>query len=58
VAAIVDSEVKRLLDDAHGRASDILTHQRATLDAIASALVERETLDEEDLVTLFEQHGV
>ena len=58
VASQVDAEVKRLLDDAHDDARRILTDQRATLDAIAAALVERETLDEDDLVALFELHGV
>ncbi|MDQ1417554.1 MAG: cell division protease FtsH, partial [Acidimicrobiaceae bacterium] len=49
VAASIDAEVRRLIDDSHDRARSILTLHRATLDALAAALVEKETLDGEDL---------
>ena len=58
VAAQVDAEVKRILGEAHDRARNILTERRVLLDAMAAALVERETLDEDDLAALFELHGV
>jgi cell division protease FtsH len=45
VAAQVDAEVRRLLDDAHETARRILVANRAVLDALAAALLERETLD-------------
>ncbi len=48
-AEMVDEEVKRLLDEAYARARMILTENRALLDNIAAMLLERETLDREDI---------
>jgi len=45
VAAIVDEEVRRLVDTAHRRATAICECHRSVLDALAAELVERETLD-------------
>jgi cell division protease FtsH len=45
----VDGEVKRILDEAYHRATEIVTNSRELLDRIAAALLERETLDREDL---------
>ena len=53
VAGIVDSEVRTLIDTAHDRARAILGAHRTTLDALAQALVEKETLDDGDLGELF-----
>jgi len=53
LAARIDDEVSRLLDEAHARARQIVETHRATLDALADALVERETLLDEDLAQLF-----
>jgi cell division protease FtsH len=53
LAARIDDEVSRLLDEAHVRARDIVQTHRATLDALADALIERETLLDEDLALLF-----
>jgi cell division protease FtsH len=52
-ARIVDEEVKALLDAAYQRAHVILTEQRDLLDRVASALLERETVDHDDVMTLF-----
>jgi cell division protease FtsH len=52
VAASIDAEVRRMIDDAHQRARDILTLHRETLDALASALVEKETLEGEELAAI------
>jgi cell division protease FtsH len=49
---LVDQEVKRLLDDAHERAREILEGDRDLLEAIAQALLERETLGNEDVQIL------
>ena len=38
---------------AHDRARSILTTHRATLDVLATALVEKETLDDADLAEIF-----
>jgi cell division protease FtsH len=48
-AQVVDDEVKHFLDEAHENARRILTEHRALLDQIASALLDRETIDREDL---------
>jgi len=49
VASVIDLEVRRLIDDAHLEAREILTLHRRTLDRLANALVERETLEEDEL---------
>ncbi len=51
-AQLVDDEVKRLVDEAYARATEILSANRPLLDAIAAALLERETIDREDLERL------
>jgi cell division protease FtsH len=48
-AQMVDDEVKRLVDEAYARATAILANNRELLDRIADALLERETIDREDL---------
>ncbi|MBA3658163.1 MAG: ATP-dependent metallopeptidase FtsH/Yme1/Tma family protein [Gemmatimonadales bacterium] len=48
-AQMVDDEVKRLVDEAYARATEILSGHRVLLDRIANALLERETIDREDL---------
>ncbi len=52
VAAAIDSEVRRLLDEAHAEAREVLTLHRATLDQLADALIEKETLDDRDLAPI------
>jgi cell division protease FtsH len=49
VAQRVDTEVKRLLDEAYGSAMQMLEENRPLLQEIAEALLERETLDREDI---------
>ncbi len=48
-AEMVDDEVKHFLDEAHEKARTILTEHRVLLDQIAAALLERETIDREDI---------
>jgi cell division protease FtsH len=43
--ALIDEDVKRLIDDAHGVVTALLTEHRAQLDSLASALFAAETLD-------------
>jgi cell division protease FtsH len=45
---LVDREVRRIADECYQRACRVLTDSRARLDALAAALLERETLDEAD----------
>ena len=53
VAAMVDAEIRGLVNDAHARAEAILTTYRATLDRLAEAMLEHETLDEAQLNEVF-----
>jgi cell division protease FtsH len=48
-AQLVDAEVTRLLTESYNRARQTLTDHRDLLDAIAGALLERETLTAEDI---------
>ncbi len=53
-AQVVDDEVKHFLDEAHETARRILTGHRAMLDLIATVLLDRETIDREDLDLLIQ----
>lgn len=54
-AQMVDAEVKRLIDEAYSTALRLLTEHRDLLDRITQALLDRETIDREDL-RLLEQN--
>jgi len=45
---MIDEEVRRLVAAAHDEVVALLTENRARLDSLAQALIEHETLDEED----------
>jgi cell division protease FtsH len=45
---LLDDEVRRIVADAHEEVVTLLTESRARLDGLADALLEHETLDEED----------
>jgi cell division protease FtsH len=49
---IVDEEVKRILDEAHTTAQQVIGANRPLLESIAQALLERETLDRDEIETL------
>jgi len=53
VAEQVDAEIGRIIEAAHIVATDVLTTHRDTLDKMADALIEHETLDLEELGELF-----
>lgn len=48
----VDDEVSRVINEAYNRAMDTVTTHRPLLEAIAAALLERETLTREDIAYL------
>jgi cell division protease FtsH len=48
-AEMVDDEVKRLIDEAYERARSLINEHRALLERIAQALLDRETVDRDDL---------
>ena len=51
-ARLVDQEVKRILDEAHDTARTVLEQNTDLLERIAQALLERETLDRDQIETL------
>ncbi|HUE96502.1 MAG TPA: ATP-dependent zinc metalloprotease FtsH [Longimicrobiaceae bacterium] len=51
-ARLVDGEVKRLLDEAYESARQVLVGNKDLLESLAAALLERETLDREDVEIL------
>jgi len=51
-AQLIDAEVKRLVDDAYARARAILEERIDVLHAMAAALLERETLNSEEVLVL------
>ncbi len=55
VAALVDSEIRRLIENAHQEAFDILAKNRIILDEMVLQLLERETLNKEDIAAIFTQ---
>ena len=48
-ARLVDSEIKRLLTEAHDKATEILKEYNGELEALAQALMEYETLSGEEI---------
>ena len=49
-ARLVDSEVQRIIHESHAEAMRLLRHHRAALDALVKALLERETLGEQEIL--------
>ncbi|HEU4628590.1 MAG TPA: ATP-dependent zinc metalloprotease FtsH [Gemmatimonadaceae bacterium] len=49
-ARLVDAEVRRIIAESHDEARRLLTEHRAALDALAEALLARETLDEREIL--------
>ncbi len=57
-AATIDVEVSELVDVAYKRATKVLTENRSILDEMASMLIERETIDTEDIQDLLNRSEV
>jgi cell division protease FtsH len=49
-ARAIDEEVSRIIDESHEEARRLLTKHRGELEALARALLERETLDEGEIL--------
>jgi cell division protease FtsH len=54
VAEQVDEEVRRIVSSAYQRVRQMLTTYRTQLDTVATALLERETLDSDEFIEIFE----
>jgi cell division protease FtsH len=68
VAFEIDSEIRRMIDDAHDEALEILQLHRPKLDELAALLLEKETIEKDELLEILagmekraqrspEQHG-
>jgi cell division protease FtsH len=58
VAADIDAEVSRIITGARARAEHVLREHRDALDAIAHALVEKETIERADFEQILTLHGI
>jgi cell division protease FtsH len=52
IAREIDDEIRRIVEDAHQTAKDILNEKREQLDRISKILLERETINAEEFVDL------
>ena len=55
VAAIVDSEIREMIENAHQEAFDVLVANRETLDRLVEELLENETLNKEEIAAIFKK---
>ena len=55
VAAIVDAEIRKLIENAHHEAYELLVENRTTLDAMVLALLEKETLNKDEIAKIFKK---
>jgi len=53
VAAIVDAEIRQMIENAHQEAFDILVANREILDRLVEELLEKETLNKEEIEVIF-----
>jgi cell division protease FtsH len=51
-ARMIDSEVLRIINESHETAKSLLSQHRRQLDALANALLGRETLDEQEILAV------
>ncbi len=49
-ARVIDAEVQRIINESHGEARSLLDAHRRQLDALVQALLERETLNEQEIL--------
>ena len=53
VAAVVDAEIRKMIENAHQEAFDILELNRTILDEMVIKLLEKETLNKEEIAEIF-----
>jgi cell division protease FtsH len=54
LARTIDSEIRRLIDEAHQRARDILSEHRTQLEEISHILLRRETIERSEFLALLD----
>ena len=57
-AAAIDDEVRNLVEQAYGRAKDVLVSNRLVLDELSQLLIEKETVDADELQDLLANSDV
>ena len=55
VAAIVDTEIRLMIENAHQEAFDVLVANREVLDELVNELLEKETLNKEEIEKVFKK---
>ena len=55
-AQLIDEETRRLVEDGHHRAKEILTQMRPTLDALAALLDEKEVISGDEVKKVIHEH--
>ncbi len=53
VASVIDEEVRRLIENAHDEAWEVLVENRGVLDDLVLQLLDRETLNKDELAVVF-----
>lgn len=56
--SMIDAEVSRIMSEAMARAEVVLTEHRKALDAVAEALLDVETLEQDEYNRIIEAHGI
>jgi len=52
LARTIDSEIRRIIEEAHQRARDILVEHRDDLEVLSQVLLKRETIEREEFLAL------
>ncbi len=55
---LIDQEVKKLIDEGLKTAEKVLTEKRGVLDDMASILIEKETLEQDEYNEFLKKHGI
>jgi cell division protease FtsH len=50
----IDNEVRRIIEDAYGRARSLLVEHKREIELLAAALLQHESLESDDIKELFE----
>ena len=58
VAAVIDEEIKRIIDECYTKCEALLTDNRSKLDNIANALIEHEKLDAKEFEEVFSNGSI
>jgi len=54
MARVIDSEIRRIIEEAHQNARDILVEHRADLERLSQLLLERETIERDEFLALLD----